>query len=80
MKTESCLANRSELVTKTARSTTKMAFGEFIVSFYDSCSEPGAGLMVSLALDAGLVRLQLPGRHHHLPDFKRIEIAAPVRH
>jgi hypothetical protein len=43
-----------------------MTFGEFIVSFYDSCSKPGAGMLVSLALNAGLIRLQLPDHRPRL--------------
>jgi hypothetical protein len=55
----------------------EMTFGEFIVSIYDAWSEPGAALIVSLALDAGLIVFRRPECSHRLPENTRIEFAAP---
>ena len=63
MKPERCFVKREVCVMEASQpsqpsQTVPKTFGEFIVSFYDEWSEPDAGKMVRLALDAGLVVLQ----------------------
>ena len=58
MKPERCFVKRDVCVMEASQTAVPMTFGEFIVSFYDEWSEPDAGKMVRLALDAGLVVLQ----------------------
>ncbi|MDF1811253.1 MAG: hypothetical protein P1V20_03540 [Verrucomicrobiales bacterium] len=55
METLNCLEKRNGRILKAAQNTEEMTLGEVIVSFYDSWSEPRAGGMVRLALNAGII-------------------------
>ena len=79
MKRERCLANPNGRVINAAQTTEEMTFGEFIVSFYDAWSEPGAGAMLSLAIEAGLVVIKIAGVDPRLAGETRIEFASPLR-
>lgn len=56
-----------------------MTLGEFIVGVHDAWSAPGAGAMVKLALDTGLVAFQAPGLNNAPPEKARVNIAPPPR-
>jgi hypothetical protein len=70
MKKEDSLVNRDGRAVKAAQTMEEITFGEFVVSFYDSCGNHGAGAMVSRALNAGLIVLQSPGLGSRLPDHE----------